>query len=246
MLKLSKITLLLLASIGLTACGALGSLINEINAANEDCPSCEFYENEQLALPPDVHVNADIFKVPFTRGHVQTNSGIIEDIENYNDELTYGKMTLNNAEGGFAYFTDATGGFEYVGILDDTDLGNALHFGLRKSPTVMVTWDATIVVILEGTPQTRTFPLEIDFYRLVFTGDNIEFDPVSSGAGPRIGSLSGGFNIAGASNAGQITGSFNIAGEDNHAADMYGLIGEDGAVGVFYGSYLGGFVAEPQ
>ena len=251
MLNLSKITLLLLASIGLTACGAVNKLKNTIEGLDGECSFCEFDEDEQLIRPNAVPVDADIFTVANgIRGVIGTSSGIIlEDIEDSDDEPTYDEMTLDNTEGGFAYFTDSTGGFEYVGILEDTDLGDALYF-VPSTGVTTATWDATIVVIAAGTPQTRTFPLEVNFNSRQITGRNIQFAPVSSGVGipatSRIGTLEGTFLIAGQTNAGQLTGTFDIAGDTIDEVKMYGLIGEDGAVGVFSGTYFGGFVAEPQ
>ncbi len=247
MLNLSKITLLLLASIGLTACGALNTLKNEIEGFDGECSFCEFDEDEQLIRPNAVPVDADIFTVANgIRGVIGTESGILEDIEDSDDEPTYGEMTLGNTESGFAYFTDNAGDFEYVGILDDTDLGDALYF-VPSTGVTTATWDATIVVIAAGTPQTRTFPLEVNFNSREIKGENIEFAPATGiNPTPRIGTLEGNFKIAGQENAGQLTGTFDIAGDTIEGVKMYGLIGEDGAVGVFSGSYFGGFVAEPQ
>ena len=254
MLNLSKITLLLLVCIGLTACGAVNKLKNTIeglgDGLDDDCSFCEFDEEGELILPTAVPVDADIFTIANAiRGTIGTKSGILEDIENSSAVVTYGEMSLDNAEGGFAYFTSDAGEYEYVGILDNTDLGDALYY-VPSTGVTTATWDATIVLIAEGSPpQEVSFPLTVNFNSREITGRNIEFEPVPGVGGipatSRTGTLEGKFGVAGADNAGRLNGTFDIAEDANRPIDMYGLIGEDGAVGVFSGAYFGGFVAEP-
>ncbi len=45
---------------------------------------------------------------------------------------------------------------------------------------------------------------------------------------------------------GQLTGSFDFIDDDEFPTPMTGIIGENGAVGVFNGNYFGGFVAVPR
>ncbi len=45
---------------------------------------------------------------------------------------------------------------------------------------------------------------------------------------------------------GQLTGSFDFIDDDEFPTPMTGIIGENGAVGVFNGAYFGGFVAVPR
>ncbi|MGU9963495.1 MAG: hypothetical protein ACNYPD_05230 [Candidatus Halichondribacter symbioticus] len=45
---------------------------------------------------------------------------------------------------------------------------------------------------------------------------------------------------------GQLTGTFDLLGDRKPGSPITGIIGEEGAVGVFTGNYFGGFVAVPQ
>ncbi len=267
MLNLSKITLLLLASIGLTACG-LGSLIDAIEKAGdgEDCPLseefCELNEDgEQILLPEPVNVNATDFTISSSiRGEIGTKSGVLVNIAEPADSPSYGveytevlrEDSGNGATDGFAYFSlNATNGEtrQYVGILSTTNLGNAFNYSLSSGSEAKATWQATIVLISEGTPQTSSFPLEVNFNSREIKGENIEFEPVPGVGGipatSRTGTLEGKFRVAGESNAGQMNGTFDIAEDRLIRAPMIGLIGDEGAVGVFSGNYFGGFVASP-
>ena len=268
MLNLSKITLLLLASIGLTACGALGTLLNEIENAGDECPLseefCELNEDgEQILLPDPVNVNATDFTISSSiRGEIGTKSGVLVNISEPADSPSYDvnytevlrEDSGNGATDGFAYYSleSATEGVDpllYVGILSTTDLGDAFNYSLSSGSEAKATWQATIVLISEGTPQTVDFPLEVNFNSREIKGENIEFAPVPVGPGiddeSRTGTLEGKFRVAGESNAGQMNGTFDIAEDSLIRAPMIGLIGDEGAVGVFSGGYFGGFVASP-
>ncbi len=267
MLNLSKITLLLLASIGLTACG-LASLLDEIEKAGEDCPLaeefCELNEDgEQIRLPDAVSVNATNFTISSSiRGEVGLKSGVLVNIAEPADSPSYDveytevlrEDSGNGATDGFAYFSleSATEGVDplpYVGILSTTDLGNAFNYSLSSGSEAKATWQAKIVLISEGTSQTSSFLLEVNFNSRQIKGENIAFEPVLSGVGipatSRTGTLEGKFRVAGESNAGQMNGTFDIAEDTLRGAPMIGLIGDEGAVGVFSGTYFGGFVASP-
>ena len=267
MLNLSKITLLLLASIGLTACG-LGSLIDAIEKAGdgEDCPLseefCELNEDgEQILLPDAVNVNATDFTISSSiQGEIGQKSGVLVNIAEPADTPSYDvnytevlrEDSGNGATDGFAYFSlNATNGEtrQYVGILSTTNLGNAFNYSLSSGSEAKATWQATIVLISEGTPQMSSFPLEVNFKSQEIKGENIEFAPVPVGPGiddeSRTGTLEGKFRVAGESNAGQMNGTFDIAEDRLIRAPMIGLIGDEGAVGVFSGNYFGGFVASP-
>ncbi len=262
MLNLSKITLLLLASIGLTACG-LASLIDEIEKAGEglgdDCSFCEFDEDGELILPPAVNVNARNFTISSSiQGEIGVKSGVLKDISLLADVSSIRVNRENIGDGatdGFVHLSieSATEGVDpllYVGILSTTDLGNAFNYTLSTAGEAKATWDATIVLISEGAPQTVKFPLEVNFNSQEIKGENIEFAPVRVGPGipdeSRTGTLEGNFRVAGQSNAGQMSGTFDIAEDTDMEAEMIGLIGDEGAVGVFSGNYFGGFVASPR
>ncbi len=267
MLNLSKITLLLLASIGLTACG-LASLIDAIESGDDECPLepqfCDFDEDgEQSLLPPDVNVNADTFTISTAiRATIGQKSGILEDISAPSDSPTYDvPYTVvnrspggNGTDDGFAYYSleSATEGVDpvlYVGILEDTDLGNAFNYRLSTAAEAKTTWRGTLTLIEGDVVSTSSeFSMEINFTSLqISTPDGITIPRGTDDSNPRMGRLNGDFGVAGQKQRtpGQLNGMFDIIGDTPSPTPMIGLIGEQGAVGVFSGTYFGGFVASP-
>ncbi len=270
MLNLSKITLLLLASIGLTACG-LGSLIDAIEKGGEgeDCPLeerfCELDEDELLILTPD-DVNVDAATTlqiaSSILGAVGTKSGILEDISAPADSPTYvvPHTVVNRSpsgggrDDGFAYYSleSATEGVDpllYVGILSTTDLGDAFNYRLSSAAEAKTTWRGTLTLI-EGNvvSESSEFSMEINFSSLqISTPDNIIIPTGSDDSNTRMGRLNGDFGVAGHAERtpGELNGMFDIIGDRIPPTDMIGLIGQQGAVGVFSGGYFGGFVASP-
>ncbi len=271
MLNLSKITLLLLASIGLTACGALGTLLNEIENAGEgeDCPLeerfCELDEDELLILTPDdVNVDASTLQIASSiLGATGTKSGILEDISELPDSPTYvvpytsvtRSLSGGGTDDGFAYYSleSATEGVDpllYVGILEDTDLGNAFNYRLSSVAEAKTTWRGTLTLIEEGgvVSTSSEFSMEINFSSLqISTPDNITIPTGSDNSASRTGRLNGDFGVAGHTERtpGELNGMFDIIDDRIPPTPMIGLIGEQGAVGVFSGTYFGGFVASP-
>ncbi len=269
MLNLSKITLLLLASIGLTACG-LGSLIDAIEKAGdgEDCPLeerfCELDEDELLILTPDdVNVDTDAFTISSSiRGEIGIKSGILEDISAPTDSPTYDvpytvvnrSLSGGGTDDGFAYYSleSATEGVDpllYVGILEDTDLGNAFNYRLSSAAEAKTTWRGRLTLIEGDVVSTSSeFSMEINFSSLqISTPDNITIPTGSDNSASRRGRLNGDFGVAGHAERtpGELNGMFDIIDDDIPPTPMIGLIGQQGAVGVFSGTYFGGFVASP-
>ncbi len=264
MLNLSKITLLLLASIGLTACG-LGSLIDAIEKGGDECPLepqfCDFGEDgEQSLLPPDVNVDASTLQIsPTVLGEHGVSSGFLVDIATPTDSPTYEVrytevprvITGSGTEDGFAYYSITTDGapLQYVGILPTTDLGNAFNYRLSTAAEAKTTWRGTLTLI-EGNVVSKSseFSMEINFTSLqISTPDGIRIPTGTDTSITRTGRLNGDFGVAGQKQRtpGQLTGMFDIIGDTPSPTPMIGLIGEEGAVGVFSGTYFGGFVASP-
>ncbi len=265
MLNLSKITLLLLASIGLTACG-LASLIEEIEKAG-DCPLAEEFcelneEGQQINKPDDEVVEASTLQIASSiLGVVDQKSGILKSISEPSDSPNYEvgytevfrSLSGNGTDDGFAYFSIAntnTGTRQYVGILPGTNLGNAFHFRQSSAAEAKATWQGTLTLI-EGNVVSTTdeFSIQVDFIsHEISTPDGFPIPRGTNFADPRIGRLEGDFGVAGdpTTTPGQLNGSFDIDGDNLRGVPMIGLIGEQGAVGVFSGTYLGGFVASPQ
>ncbi len=267
MLNLSKITLLLLASIGLTACGALNTLLNEIENAGDECPLeerfCELDEDELLILLPD-DVNVDAATTlqisDSIRGVVDQKSGILENISEPTDspsyDVLYGvvnrSLSGNGTDDGFAYFSIATDSEprQFVGILEDTDLGNAFNYRLSGASQAKATWRGRLTLIEAGQVSTsEEFDMEVNFTSLqISTPDNITIPTGSDNSNPRRGRLNGDFGVAGHAERtpGELNGMFDIIDDRIAPTPMIGLIGEQGVVGVFSGTYFGGFVASPR
>ncbi|MCA8835586.1 MAG: hypothetical protein K8953_10935 [Proteobacteria bacterium] len=262
MLNLSKITLLLLASIGLTACGALNSLLNEIEKGGDECPLseefCELNEDgEQVNRPPDVNVDADILQISGSiEGELGRKSGVLEDISllaDVSSTTVNRESSGNGAEDGFAYLSiDDTSGEtrQYVGILSTTDLGNALHYALSTVEEAKASWRGKLTLIEGDVVSTsEEFSIEVDFKsRQISTPEGFPIPTGSDNSASRTGRLNGDFGVAAdpSRTPGQMNGTFDIIEDTIDPATMIGLIGEEGAVGVFSGTYFGGFVASPQ
>ncbi len=101
---------------------------------------------------------------------------------------------------------------------------------------------------------SRPFNLTVDFKAQQISSETILI-PVTNGddAYNRDARIWGDFGVAGGGESGngglapgQLTGYFDFLSDDEFQTPMTGIIGEDGAVGVFNGNYFGGFVAVPQ
>ncbi len=91
--------------------------------------------------------------------------------------------------------------------------------------------------------------MEVNFTSLqISTPDGIIIPTGTDTSTTRTGRLNGNFGVAGQvqRTPGELNGKFDIIGDTPPPTDMIGLIGEEGAVGVFSGTYFGGFVASPQ
>ncbi len=265
MLNLSKITLLLLARIGLTACG-LGSLIDAFENAGDECPPtdtfCEVNEDDQQIIRPlDVNVDATDFTVSSSiLGVVDQKSGILEGITEPADSPSYDvSYTVVNRENsgsgrndGFAYFSlndTSSGTRQYVGILPTTDLGNAFHLRLSTAAELKATWRGTLTLLeAGGASESDEFSMEVNFTsRQISTPEGITIPAKNANLAPRKARLNGKFGVVGDSTRtpGQLNGTFDFDDDNLPNDTMIGLIGEEGAVGVFSGTYFGGFVASP-
>ncbi len=260
MLNLSKITLLLLASIGLTACG-LASLIDEIEKAGDECPLaeefCELNEDgEQINTPDDVNVDADTLQISQTVLGNNTRSGFLEDIDEPPNAVNYTPVTRsgsgNGGNDGFAYYSITANGatLEYVGILPSTNLGNALHRRLPIAGDAKATWQGRLTLIEAGVAsESDEFDMEVNFSSLqISTPDGITIRAAGDSSSIRKARLNGDFGVAGHAERtpGELNGKFDFDDDNKPADPMIGLIGEAGAVGVFFGNYFGGFVASPR
>ncbi len=257
MLNLSKITLLLLASIGLTACG-LGSLIDAIESGDDECPLLETFcevneDGEQVNRPPDVNVDASTLQISNSiLGVVGTKSGVLEDISllaDVSSTTVNRENSGNGATDGFAYLSiDDTSGEtrQYVGILATTDLGNAFHRSLSEAKA---TWRGTLTLVEGDVVSTSDeFSMEVNFKSLqISTPDGITIRAVGDPSSMRKARLDGDFGVAGHAERtpGELNGKFDFDDDSLPGDPMIGLIGEEGAVGVFSGTYFGGFVASP-
>ncbi len=266
MLNLSKITLLLLASIGLTACG-LGSLIEELEKAGDECPLtdtfCEVNEDGvQIRTLDDVNVDALDFTISSSiLGVVDQKSGILEGITEPADSPSYDvsytvvnrESSGNGTDDGFAYYSilPAGGGEsrKYVGILPTTDLGNAFHLRLSTAAELKATWRGTLTLLEAGdASESDEFSMEVNFTsRQISTPEGITIPAKNANLAPRTARLNGKFGVVGdpTRTPGQLNGTFDFDDDSLTADTMIGLIGEQGAVGVFSGTYFGGFVASP-
>ncbi len=165
MLKLSKITLLLLAGLGissLSGCATL-ALFEECASGvgvNALCPEEPLYVGPEHIRTPDVAVTADtlakLASVAQSEDVVGIRSAVLADIEEPSistelvKQVAYTEKTFENSNnGGFAFYSfesdshepaavdkviplDGSGephreAFKYVGILPNTDVGNALR-----------------------------------------------------------------------------------------------------------------------
>ncbi len=98
------------------------------------------------------------------------------------------------------------------------------------------------------------FNLTVDFKAQQISSETILI-PITDGddAYNRDARIWGDFGVAGGGESGngglapgQLTGYFDFISDEEFQTPMTGIIGEDGAVGVFNGNYFGGFVAVPK
>ncbi len=103
--------------------------------------------------------------------------------------------------------------------------------------------------------ESDPFDLHVNYKEQTISSGRIKVQAYGNRATKSDATLSGNFGVSssvGFGNdglaPGQLTGLFDIYndGDDKFAAPMTGIIGEKGAVGVFNGNYLGGFVAVPK
>ena len=161
-------------------------------------------------------------------------------------EFSYGGASLfPSSADGLAYFAGVIGGnlYSYAGIFGTTDLGLPI-----TNDIVSATWAGKFRFGLDS----KDFDLKVTF--------NTNLDGTGTVDG-FIKNFTGGFDflIAGEFDAkGVITGDVHLANfmndvqtdiaDGDHNGILSGIIGQDGAVGVFYGTsgYSGGFVASAE
>ncbi len=154
-------------------------------------------------------------------------------------DATYNSNPLNGDDmDGFAYNTDSTDAVVYVGLLPTTNLGLPLN-----NTTQAGTWNGSFVSIEGDAVATNEFTLTVTFG--------------GAGAG-KAGSISAttiastDYSFTGKFDAnGVIDGTVTHTDTTDSTGPLQGLIGQDGAVGVFISNagtqdFGGGFVARKQ
>ena len=149
-------------------------------------------------------------------------------------QFTVRDSTNGNADRGTQY---------YAGILSGTDVGKPIS----STNTTVALWDARLEMVISSELHADTFTMEVNFGPNTITTRNTD-DPVTLPGG-RVFSIDGKFT-----DAGVLYGTTTLTrGGGRSAGSLTGLIGDLGAVGVFFsdannntaGVYVGGFVAVP-
>ncbi len=193
------------------------------------------YADWNVATSPDAAVEASPLANQFLQD-VVTNGGGGETSVTLNSAQYSGASLGGEAADGFAYKTAGTSPdfVYYVGILPSTDLGLSLN-----NATQAGAWNGSFVLIEDGAVETTEFILTVTFG--------------GAGAG-KAGSISATIDSTNYSFMGEFNSSGVIDGTVTHAdtanstGPLQGLIGQDGAVGVFISNagtqdFGGGFVA---
>ena len=225
------------------------------NKENESCKtdvfkrvtSASWLQSFATELPTDTRGGGAV-KASATR----LDTGVLTTLRSTSLNLadaTFGGVKIGgDAADGVAFFK-GWNGYRYshnVGVLSGTDLGAPLAQNSGKAH-----WNGRFKTLSPGSVDTD-FVLEIDFDDKSIPGSVAAIEAFVQHYGDYYFHLNGSFN-----NKGVIKGMFDrskfIDGDRNNPTgqvfqgNLTGLIGEEGAVGGFYGvQFTGGFVAAPN
>ncbi|MCA8835705.1 MAG: hypothetical protein K8953_11550, partial [Proteobacteria bacterium] len=198
------------------------------------------YADWNIATTPDIVLEDSPLANQFLQD-IATNGGGGETSVTLNSAQHTGASLGGEAADGFAYKTAGTSPdfVYYVGLLPSTDLGLPLN-----NATQAGAWNGSFVSIEGGTVATTEFTLTVTFGGA--SGSNVGSVAPSAAIGNY--TFRGDFDANGVIQNGTITRTVTSPASTSMGT-LQGLIGQDGAVGVFISNagegvdYGGGFVA---
>ena len=232
-------------------CGLHSNKVTETNRTCETTlkrvTTANWLQSFAKELPTDI-LEYGFIKASATR----LDTGVLTTVRSISLNLadaTFGGTKIGgDATDGVAIFNDFNGRNYSLnaGILSGTDLGAPLAQTAGKAH-----WNGHLQTI-SNNPRSKDFVLEIDFDDKTTAGSEGAIEAFVHHSGDYYNHLDGSFDDAGVIKGTVVHRRF-IDGDRNDPTGSYigrgtltGLIGKEGAVGGFYGSSAGGFVASPN